>query len=70
MDNRREEEMYRGRRIAAEADRTPTGWCWSYLIDGSVPGRSKLQLIRDADAALRQALAAARARVDDLEGGR
>jgi len=66
MDERRE-EAYRRHAIVAEVTRTPTGWCWSYLIDGRVQGVSKIRLLPDAEAALLQALAAARARVDELE---
>ena len=64
---KRREEAYRKHAIVAEATLTPTGWCWSYLIDGRVQGVSKTQLLTDAEAALLQALAAARTRVDELE---
>ena len=52
--------------------RAPAGLLgWSYLIDGRVSGRSaKSLLLPDAMTALRQALAAARARVDELEAAK
>ena len=67
MDTSSRQDTYRKHDIAAEATRTPTGWCWSYLIDGRVQGVSKIRLLPNAEAALLQALAAARARVDELE---
>jgi hypothetical protein len=66
MDKRRV-ETYRKHDIAAEATQTPTGWCWRYLIDGRVQRVSKTRLLPTAEAALLQALATARARVDELE---
>jgi len=71
MDERRE-ETYRKHRIEVEASNTPTGWCWSYLIDGRVQGTSKTRFLPSAEAALLQAGAAARAHVDvlDLTGWR
>jgi hypothetical protein len=68
MEHRRT-ETYRDHEIKVETDeRRPGCWGWSYLIDGRVVGTSaKSLLLPDPKAALRQALAAAKARVDDLE---
>jgi len=63
----RREETYRKHRIAAEAMQTPAGWFWSYLVDGRVQRVSKIRLLPSAEAALLEALAAARARIDELE---
>ena len=63
----RREETYRKHRIAAEATQTPAGWCWSYLVDGRVQRVSKVRLLPSGEAALLDALACARARIDELE---
>ena len=63
----RREETYRKHRIAAEATQTPAGWCWSYLVDGRVQRVSRVRLLPGAEAALLDALACARVRIDELE---
>jgi hypothetical protein len=66
MDRRT--ETYLGHTIDADAEEDRPGrWGWSYLIDGRISSVSKIRLLPDAEAALRQALAAARARVDEME---
>jgi len=67
MDDRRT-TTYRGHQIQLDATKGPTGWGWGYLIDGHVGSMSKIKLLPDAEAAFRQALAAAQARVDEMEG--
>ena len=62
-------QIYRGHEIQVDAIKTTTGWSWRYLIDGHVASLRKIKLLPDAEAALRQGLAAAQARVDGMEGG-
>ena len=64
----RRDETYRKHTICVEADeRRPGCWGWSYLIDGRISGASaKSLLLDDAGKALRQGLAAAQARVDEM----
>ena len=63
----RRKETYRKHQIAAEATQTPAGWGWSYLIDGRVQCVSNVRLLPSGEAALLDALACARRRIDELE---
>jgi hypothetical protein len=69
MGHGQREETYRGHKIFAETDETPAGWCWSFVIDGSAHGVSKVRLLPDVETALLQALFVARARIDDMGRG-
>jgi hypothetical protein len=66
VSHRLRKEAYRNRLIVAEATRKAGGWCWCYLIDGRVRGEDKAGLLPTSEAALLQAIAAARTRVDEL----
>jgi hypothetical protein len=62
------EETYQGHAIRVEADeRRPNCWGWSYLIDGGISSISRIALCPGIEEALKQGLAAAQARVDELE---
>jgi hypothetical protein len=66
MDRR--EAEYRGHQILVEADeRSPNCWGWSYFIDGRTSSKSHTALCPDIEDALRQGMAAAQSRVDDIE---
>jgi len=68
MDEERRTETYRGHKIAVDAHEDRPGcWGWSYLIDGKISSVSKIRLLPNAEAALRQAIAAAKARVDEIK---
>jgi len=68
VDDKRTETTYRGHTISAEAQESRPGcWGWSYLIDCKISSISRIRLLPNAEAALRQAVAAAQARVDELE---
>jgi hypothetical protein len=64
----RREENYRGHTICVEADeRRPNCWGWSYLIDGRISSTSRIALCPGIEEALKQGMAAAHSRVDDVE---
>ena len=58
---------YRGHTIIIEADEERAGrWRWSYLIDGRIATVARAGL-PDSQAAMREGLTAARARVNMME---
>ena len=66
-DQRHHDETYQGHELSVRVQREGTRWTWSYTVDGKHSGncapRAKLA---DADAAMRRAIQAARARADEL----
>jgi len=66
MDNERT-ETYRGHKIEASASEDRPGcWHWSYSIDGRWYPPSKI-MPSDPKTALRQAVAAAKSRIEEME---
>jgi len=69
-DNNREECFFCGHHICVEADEVSGGaWTWRYLIVGELTAsKSAETCLFDVKAALREGMAAARARVNALHG--
>ena len=66
--NTRREDSYRGHTIWVEVDeRLANCWGWAYVIDGRVKSVSRISLCPGIEDALAQGMAAAQARVDELE---
>lgn len=65
MDEKRAETTHRGHKIEAHATQSRTGWQWCYSIDGCWYPPSRITP-PDAETALRQAVAAAKSRIDDI----
>ena len=62
------EEEYRGYAICVELDeRRPNCWGWSYLIDGRLLSISRIALCPGIEEALKEGMADAQSKVDDLE---
>jgi hypothetical protein len=68
METRDREETYRGHRLSVTAyEERPGWWSWTYLVDRDVVGKSaRAAMLRDPDAALQRALAAAKVRADEM----
>lgn len=68
MEGKRQAEKYRGHKIDVSADELRAGvWSWGYLIDDTIDGRCRTGAeLPDAEAALRRAMLAARARAHEL----
>jgi hypothetical protein len=62
-------ETHFGRKLSVSAYELRTDvWTWTYLIDSTIEGRCRAGAeLRDADAALKRGLLAARARADGLK---
>jgi hypothetical protein len=66
-DRRHHDETYRGHKLSVDAEREGTRWTWRYLVDGKHDGHGASHAkLADAEAAMRRAIQAARARADDL----
>lgn len=69
MEEQTRSETYRRHKLDVSAYELRAGvWTWGYLIDGTVEGRCRTGAeLPNADAALKRALLAARARADGLK---
>lgn len=68
MDDQDHTETYRGHEIKVEVLEYPPGrWSYSYWVDGRTTARGRIAH-ETAEAAMRQGINAARARVDGMGG--
>jgi hypothetical protein len=66
-DQRHHEETYRGHELSVDVMREGSRWSWWYIVDGKHDGHCASHAkLADADAAMRRAIQAARARADEL----